>query len=229
MSLEEALEKKDIQLILKKKKQILLLLKSLDKNEREKAWKALKLICENSSSSITQREKLYIRSLLWNKFREVREDAWRNLYVYKLLSIRGVDRMLTAKSDKLKFSAWSNVLEMLRLNLINREDVISSRHSFWKLLKSRQGTIRKKSWKLLPKLIEAKIFLNEDKERFLQYLEHKKFGIRVNAWSIVQKLLEIGFLKEEDIKDKFEYIESISKLKTRIGYRARDIVNKLKK
>ncbi|GEM_PF-344573 len=229
MSIEELLKSNNIEVIVSKKRDILSSLRSLDKKEREYAWKALSLIVKFSKEKITNKDKMFIRSLLWNKYREVREDAWRNLELFKYLNIKGVERTLNANSDKLKFSAWANVISMIELGFVEKDDIIQLRYSFWRLLKSRIGTIRRKSWKLFVELVDAGIFLPADKERFKAYLSHKKMGIRINAWSTVPKLLEKKFLNYEDIKNEIKEIESISELKNRIGYKAKYILDNISK
>ncbi|MDT7892638.1 MAG: hypothetical protein RQ952_07925 [Thermoproteota archaeon] len=228
MEIKQYVQNKDIDKLISLKGKIFSKLQSLNSEERKIAWEALNLIANSGSFEPSIKEKRYLRSLLWHSLRGVRDDAWKNLELYKKFGIEGVERTLTANSDKLKFSAWSNVIEMINLGFVSKEYVISVRNSFWRLLKSRIGTIRRKSWRLFIKLVSEGIFSLEDKERFKEFLRHRKINVRLYAWSAAMKLAELGFISIEELEKEIEQILWISKLKKRVGYKARDILEKLK-
>jgi hypothetical protein len=223
--IREAIERKDVSYLLSKKRLILSKLKSLKKDERVIAWSALEFLIDNGNLEFFRNNKGYLRSLLWNRTQGIRDEAWNHLEIYKILQVEGVDRALTANSDKIKWSAWSKVLEMIKLGIVDKASVIEVRNSYWRLLKSRYGTIKKKAWRLFIELVSEGIFTSKDKERFKDFLRHKRFKVRFYAWSTVPRLLEIKFLTREEIIKELAYLEEMTKIKGNIGSKAKSLLN----
>lgn len=188
--------------------QILYGLRSINKATREKSWKEIEKISEFEPSYL-YKYRGYLRSLLWNKFQGVREDAWRHLSIYKILSIDDIERSLSLSSDKLKITAWLHVTDLINLGILDKREVIAMRDHFWRLLKSYYPTIRKKAWNLFPILVKEGFFLEKDKNRFLEFLKNPKPSIRIKAWQKSILLLNIGFLNKEDIKSNIKYLNEL--------------------
>jgi len=226
--IKEALESNDVTTLIKYKKKILSMLKNSNPEVRKLGWSAVRLLVETGNSRKLENNKGYLRSLLWHKLQGVREDAWSNLDIYKELLIEGVERTLTANSDRIKWPAWNNVIRLIELNLVSKDYVIEVRNSFWRLLRSRYGTIRKKAWRLFVELVKYGIFTQKDKFRFFDFLKHKRPKIRLYAWSAVPKLLELQFITLEDVKNNINYLQELCQMRGSIGNKAKNILEKLK-
>ncbi|MEM0174328.1 MAG: hypothetical protein QXV69_04895 [Sulfolobaceae archaeon] len=227
--IKEAIEKNDIQTLIKYKKKLLSMLKSPNAEIRKLGWTGVRYIVETGNSVKLESNKGYLRSLLWHKLQGIRDDAWRNLDIYKELLVEGIERTLTASSDRIKWPAWSNVLKLIDLNLVPRDYVIKVRNSFWRLLRSRYGTIRKKAWRLFVELVKSGIFSTKDKYRFFDFLKHSRPKVRLYAWSSVPKLLELNFLTKDDIKNNLKYLQEMCEMKGSVGNRAKNILEVIKK
>ena len=101
MSMKDIDNKKIVELLNSLNK-ILNMLKSKNPKDRESSWQSIKLLIETGNVNELVKHSKYLRSLLWYRLQGVRDDAWKNLDVYKALSISGIERALTAKSDKIK-------------------------------------------------------------------------------------------------------------------------------
>lgn len=184
-------------------------LKSPNKEVREKAWKELEELVNSSKVGELVKNREFFRSLLWFPLKGVREDAWKHLEIYKALSVEGIEKTLSANSDRIKIYAWENVNGLIKNNLVPISVIISEKKHFWRLLKSYYPTVRKRAWKLFPKLVDAGIFSVEDSSRFVDFLRHKKASVRILAWKTVPILLEKGFIKKENIETEIKYLEEL--------------------
>jgi hypothetical protein len=214
----------NIREVLRDKKVWLDKLKSPNKDERKKAWEMIRFITDTGNGNELKGYLGYLRSLLWNSLQGVREDAWNNLDIYKKLLVKGIERGLTANSDRIKWSAWSKAIDMISLGLVTKDQVIQVRYSYWRLLRSRWMTIRKKAWRLFVRLVEEGIFQSKDKERFIDFLRHRKAGVRIYAWESVPRLLELGFITKEDIVSQIRYLKDLTSQESYIKKRAEKIL-----
>lgn len=203
-------------------------LKNPDREIREKAWKELVEIFNNSQAQRFVKEKRFFRSLLWFPLQGVREDAWNHLDIYKMLSVEGIERTLAANSDKIRISAWEKVGELIKYDIVPKHTIIAQKQYFWRLLRSYYPTIRKKAWKLFPRLIDDGIFSDGDVKRFVEFLEHKKPSVRIFAWKTVPILLEKGFLKRENIEAELKYLEELLVKDSKIKKTALKIIKMLR-
>ncbi len=228
MNIEEALNRKDILTLLDSLREILRMLRSKRKDKRDIAWKCINFIVESGNSNKLEKYRGYLRSLLWNSYQSIRDDAWKNLNVYKAINVKGIERALKANSDKIKWSAWSNVLELINLGLVERSIVISVRNSYWRLLKSRYSTIRKKAWRMFVTLVKEGIFYStEDKERFLNFLKYRKANVRIYAWRVALELTNTGFISKEELKAYGKYLEELTFRKSKIKKLAEKLIKDL--
>jgi hypothetical protein len=227
MSVKEALDKKDITKLINSLNEILNLIKSKNNSEREIGWKAINFLIETGNLNILEPYKNYLRSLLWHKLQGIRDDAWKNLNVYKLLAIEGIERILTANSDKIKWSGWSNVLKLINMEIVPKTYVISVRYSYWRLLKSNYATIRKKAWRLFKILVKEEIFTKEDKNRFVDFLKHKKANIRILAWKTSLELVKIGFITIDELKEYKQYLEELTTRQSKVKKVAEKLIKEL--
>lgn len=226
MSMKDIDNKKIVELVNSLNK-ILNMLKSKNPKDRESGWQSIKLLIETGNVNELVKHSKYLRSLLWYRLQGVRDDAWKNLDVYKALSISGIERALTAKSDKIKWSAWNHVLEMINLQITSKDYVRSVRSSFWRLLRSNYATIRKKAWRLLVTLVKEGIFDNENKGRILDFLKHKRANVRILAWKTSLSLLKLGFLSINDLIEYKSYLEDLRKRESKVKKVAEKIIKEL--
>lgn len=184
-------------------------LKSPNKEKRDRAWKEVLDALDNFQVQNLVKDKSFFRSLLWFPLKGVREDAWNHLVVYKKLSIDGIEKILSANSDRIKIYAWEKIDDLISYGLVTKDVIISEKKHFWRLLKSYYPTIRKRAWKIFPKLVEEGIFSAEDSYRFMEFLRHRKPSVRIFAWKAVPMLLEKGFIKKEDVEKEIKYLEEL--------------------
>ncbi|MDT7900611.1 MAG: hypothetical protein RRE78_01715 [Acidianus sp.] len=203
-------------------------LKSPKQEIRQKAWEEVIDIIKSGYYSNLLENRGFFRSLLWFPLQGVRDDAWNHLEVYKMLTIEGIERTLVANSDKIKISAWEHVEELLKYELVPKDIIISSRYSFWRLLRSYYPTIRKKAWKLFPKLVELGIIQPSDKDRYCEFLSHKKPSVRIYAWKYSLELIKQGFITKENILNQIKYLEELSTKESNIKKIAVKILSELK-
>lgn len=213
--------------LLKEKSSILRDLKSPDKAVRDEAWKKIEYIINTGNGGYLSNALGYLRSLLWHKLQGVREDAWSHLPLYKALLVKGINRALSANSDRIKWPAWSHVLDMINLGIITKEEAIEVRYSFWRLLKSRWSTIRKKSWRLFVILVKEGIILPKDKERYLEFLRNRKASVRIYAWEVFKDLKELGFVSEQDLESNIKFLQELTQKESNIKKRAMKIIKRL--
>ncbi len=225
----EAVKNNDIFTISKNLRTIFNLIKSPVKEERDTGWKIIESLIENNRIVLTDKDKRFLKSLMWNKLQGIRDDAWSHLYIYKVLGITGFDGLLTAKSDKIKWSVWSHVLDIIQLSLIDVKTVQKYSDSYWRLLKSYYPTIRKKAWRLFPKLVMFGIFnLKENskqKERYYEFLKQNKYSVRIYAWEASIELLKNGIIIKSEIAPLINYLEELTKVKGQLGKRAKKVLN----
>ena len=200
-------------------------LKSPNKLKRDEAWRKVEYIVNSGNGSYIPLG--YLRSLLWHKLQGVRDDAWSHLPVYKAILVKGVEKALTADSDRIKWSAWSHVLDLINLGIVDKEKVIEIRYSFWRLLKSRWVTIRKKAWRLLVTLVKEGIILPKDKERYFDFLKHKKPSVRIYAWEVSKQLLDLGFITKEDLFSNIQFLQELTQIESNIKKRAMKALKRL--
>ena len=217
----------DIKKILSEKHTWLNGVRSPDPEERKKAWEMIRQIVDTGNYNELTPYLGYLRSLLWNSLQGVRDDAWNNIDIYKKLLVKGVERTLTADSDRIKWSAWSKVLDMINLGLVSKDYVIQVRQSYWRLLRSRWATIRKKAWRLFIKLVENGIFQPKDKERFKDFLRHRKASVRIYAWEAVPQLLKLGFITKEEIQAEIQYLKELTMQESSVKKRAEKVLKGL--
>ncbi|WP_338601789.1 hypothetical protein V6M85_00805 [Sulfolobus tengchongensis] len=227
MKLKEALDKKDIEYLLKSIKEILTLLKSKDSSERDIGWKSINLLLDNGNIKELIPYKAYLRSLLWHRLQGVRDEAWRNLHIYKILQVEGIERALTAYSDKIKWSAWNNVLKLIQLEIVTKTYVRSIRYTYWRLLRSIYPTIRKKAWRLFVTLVHEGIFDSSDKDRFFEFLKNRKANVRILAWRTAILLLKENFITLEELKANVKYLEELTLHQSKIKKVAEKLVKEL--
>ncbi|WP_240931304.1 hypothetical protein [Acidianus sulfidivorans] len=184
-------------------------LKSPNREIRQKAWSEVRKMVNLGHFNNLAKNKGFLRSLLWHHLQGVREDAWNNLDIYKFLNIEGIERVLSASSDKIKITAWEKIDDLIKYEIVPKEYIIKQRKNFWRLLRSYYPTIRKKAWKIFPKLVEKEIFGREDVERFTEFLRYKKASIRILAWKTVPLLLNEGFISKENIDSEIKYLEEL--------------------
>ncbi|QIW24648.1 hypothetical protein EWF20_11240 [Sulfolobus sp. S-194] len=213
--------------ILRRKHEILKNLKSADKSIREEAWRLITYIIDTGNGKYLEDSLGYLRSLLWNKLQGVRDEAWSHLPVYKALLVQGIDRALTADSDRIKWSAWSHVLEMIQIGIVEKEKVIEVRYSYWRLLKSRWATIRKKAWDLFVELVKEGIFRPKDKERYLDFLRHKKASIRIYAWEVSPQLVNLNFITKEELLQNIQFLQELTQKESKVKKRALKVLKRL--
>jgi len=214
-----------IEELLKEKNRILNDLKSHDKLKREEAWKKVEYIVNTGNGDYLPLG--YLRSLLWHRLQGVRDDAWSHLPLYKALLVKGVERGLTAESDRIKWSAWSHVLDLINLGIVDKGNVIESRYSFWRLLRSRWVTIRKKSWRLLIDLVKEGIILPKDKDRYIEFLKNRKASVRIYAWEVSQDLQNLGFITKEDLLSNIQFLQELTQKESSIKKRAMKVLKRL--
>ncbi|AHC51862.1 hypothetical protein SUSAZ_07825 [Sulfolobus acidocaldarius SUSAZ] len=224
----DKLEYKEINEIIRHKDEILSDLKSKDREKRKTAWDKIKSLVDTGNVEVLEGEKNYLRSLLWNRIQGVREDAWSHLDIYKELSVEGIERGLRANSDRIKWTAWSHIFELMDMGIVTRKKVIEDKYSFWRLLRSRWSTIRKKAWRLFVDLVKAKIFDRRDVGRYVEFLRHNKPSVRIYAWEIALQLLNLGFIDANTLKSNQMYLEDLTKIESRIKKRALRILLRLK-
>ena len=200
-------------------------LKSPDKQKRDSAWKKVEYIVNTGNGNYIPTG--YLRSLLWHKLQGVRDDAWSHLPIYKALLVKGIEKALTADSDRIKWSAWSHVLDLINLGIVDKEKVIEIRNSFWRLLKSRWGTIRKKAWRLLVTLVKEGIILPKDKERYFDFLKHRKPSVRIYAWETALKLQELGFVTKDELLSSIQFLQELTQKESSIKKRAIKVLKRL--
>ena len=202
-------------------------LSSPDPKERKGAWEKVKVLVDTGNTDVLMRHRGYLRSLLWHRLQGVRDEAWANLEVMRELGVEGVERALTADKDTIKWSAWSNFEKLLALGYISFSDLREQRNSYWRLLKSRWVTVRKKAWRLFVKLVDYNVFDEGDKERFREFLVHRKPGIRIYAWETVPALLEKGFLSREEVEELLPYLRELTAKESSVKKRAMRVLRKL--
>ncbi|WP_236749022.1 hypothetical protein [Acidianus manzaensis] len=203
-------------------------LKSYNQDIRRKAWEEIEKIIQTNQYNELAKNKGFLRSLLWHHLQGVREDAWKHLDVYKALSIGGIERALGANSDKIKISAWENIDNLIQYDIISKDFIILNRKYFWRLLRSYYPTIRKKAWKIFPKLVEEGIFMDKDIERFIEFLRYKKPSVRILAWKCVPQLLEKGFIKKENIYSEIKYLQELLTRESNIRKTALKVLREVK-
>ncbi|BFH72125.1 hypothetical protein SJAV_00690 [Sulfurisphaera javensis] len=213
--------------LLKRKNEILRNLKSPNKAIREEAWKQISYIVDTGNGNYLSNSLGYLRSLLWNRLQGVRDDAWAHLPVYKALLVQGIERALTANSDRIKWSAWSHVLDLIQLGIVDKAKVIEERNSYWRLLRSRWVTIRKKAWHLFVELVKNGIFLHKDKERFMDFLKHRKASVRIYAWEVIPQLLEIGFITKDEVLQNIQFLQELTQKESNVKKRALKVIKRL--
>ncbi|BCU71441.1 hypothetical protein [Stygiolobus caldivivus] len=218
----------NIKEILKEKRTWLNGVKSPNPEERAKAWEMIRLIVDTGNGNELRSYLGYLRSLLWHSLQGVRDDAWENIDLYKKLLVKGVERGLMANSDRIKWSAWSKVIDMVNMGIISKDQVIQYRHSYWRLLRSRWVTIRKKSWRLFVDLVEYGIFQNKDKERFKEFLRHKKASVRIYAWEATIRLMRLGFISKDEVMSEIKYLTELTAYESNIKKRAEKVLKGLK-
>jgi len=211
--------------IIKELGKILDNLRSPDKAKRDEAWRKVEYLVDTGNGNYIPLG--YLRSLLWHKLQGVRDDAWSHLTVYKALLVKGVEKALTADSDRIKWSAWSHVLELINLGIVDKEKVVEIRNSYWRLLKSRWVTIRKKAWRLFVTLVKEGIFLPKDKERYFDFLRHRKPSVRIYAWEVAQKLQELGFVTKDDLLSNIDFLKELTQKESSIKKRAIRVLKRL--
>lgn len=214
--------------IIRNKTEILEKLRSKNKKEREEAWEKIKFLVDTGNGKLLQSDLGYLRSLLWHRLQGIRDDAWSHLDIYKELLVSGIERSLTAQSDRIKWSAWSKVLDLIRLNIVSKDYVIENRNSYWRLLRSKWVTIRKKAWRLFVTLVKEGIFQAKDKERFKDFLRHRKASVRIYAWESVPKLIQLGFLTVDEVKAEISYLEDLLRIESKVKKRALKVLKDLK-
>lgn len=214
-----------IEELLKEKNKILRDLKSPNKLKRDEAWKKIEQIVDTGNGNYLPLG--YLRSLLWHKLQGVREDAWSHLPLYKALLVKGIERGLTADSDRIKWSAWSHVLDLINLGIVDKGKVIEVRHSFWRLLRSRWATIRKKAWRLLIDLVKEGIILPKDKERYINFLKNRKASVRIYAWEVSQQLQNLGFITKEELLSNIQFLQELTQKESSIKKRAMKVLERL--
>ncbi len=221
VSLEEINE------IIKNLRRVLSDLASPNPEIRGKAWDKLKVLVETGNGNYLLPHRGYLRSLLWHRLQGVRDDAWKHLNLMKEIGVEGVERTLTANKDTIKWDAWRNYEKMLSLGLISFDSLRQARISYWRLLKSRWVTVRKKAWRLFVELVKNKVFTEEDKERFKDFLKARKPSVRVLAWEKAKELVDLGFMSREELKELYPYLEEISKRKSSVSRRAKKVAKEL--
>ncbi|BBG26898.1 hypothetical protein IC007_1421 [Sulfuracidifex tepidarius] len=204
-------------------REVLSLLRSPDGRKRKEGWKIVEEMKEGNVLPLI-RNRLYLRSLLWNPLEGVREDAWNHIDVYVSLNVKGVERTMKARSDTIKWSAWKRVHELVGLGLIDWVFVYSVRDSFWRLLKSRYPTIRKKAWRLFQELMKEGIFTERDKERYVSLLKSEKASVRIIAWKVA---LSTGFFKRDELRDMTQYLTELTKEDSKVKIEAKRIMQEL--
>ncbi|BAB66702.1 hypothetical protein [Sulfurisphaera tokodaii] len=213
--------------ILRRKHEILRNLRSPDKSIRDEAWRLITYIVDTGNGKYLEDSLGYLRSLLWNKLQGVRDEAWSHLPVYKALLVQGIDRALTADSDRIKWSAWSHVLEMIQLGIVEKDKVIEVRYSYWRLLKSRWATIRKKAWNLFVELVKENIFQPKDKERYIDFLKHKKASVRIYAWEVSSQLVNLNFITKDELLQNIQFLQELTQKESNVKKRALKVLKRL--
>lgn len=94
--------------------------------------------------------------------------------------------------------------------------MIEDKYSFWRLLRSRWSTIRKKAWRLFVDLVKARIFDRRDVGRYVEFLRHNKPSVRIYAWEVALQLLNLGFIDANTLKSNQIYLEDLTKIESRI-------------
>ncbi|QGA69380.1 hypothetical protein [Sulfolobus sp. E11-6] len=227
MNIKDALEKKDVNYLIRNIRSLLNLLKSKDGLEREVGWKAIDFLIETGNVNELVQYKNYLRSLLWHRLKGVRDDAWKHLHVYKILQTIGIERALTAQSDKIKWSAWNNVLNLIQLEIVSKEHIRSVRYAYWRLLRSIYPTIRKKAWRHFVKLVHEGIFNSSDKDRFLEFLKSNKANIRILAWKTAFMLVKENFISLDELKTNIRYLEELTMQQSKVKKVAEKLIKEL--
>ncbi|AGJ62548.1 hypothetical protein [Saccharolobus islandicus] len=227
MDIKNALERKDIKYLIRYIRSVLNLLKSKDRLEREVGWKAIDFLIETGNVNELVQYRNYLRSLLWHRLQGVRDDAWKHLHVYKILQTKGIERALTAQSDKIKWSAWSNVLNLVQLGMVPKEHIRSVRYAYWRLLRSIYPTIRKKAWRLFVKLVHEGIFDSSDKHRFSELLKSNKANVRILAWRTAFMLVKENFISVDELKANIGYLEELTMQQSKVKKVAEKLIKDL--
>lgn len=211
--LNEAIKNNDIRYLVLKRSLALKLIKSLNQEDREIGWKIIDIVVKEGFK-FSNREKEVLKSLLWNKIQGVRDHAWSHLYIYKELGITGFEKILSAKSDKIKWSAWSHAIDLIQLSLMSVNDVEKINYTYWRLLRSYYPTIRKKAWRLFPQLVNMGIFQIKEnvkqKERYLEFLKYPKFSVRIYAWESVVPLTKNNIINKEEVLSLISYLQELT-------------------
>lgn len=211
--LNEAIRNNDTRYLTLNRGLALKLVKSPNKEDREIGWKIIEILIKEDYR-FSEKEKNVLKSLLWDKLQGVRDYAWSRLYIYKELEITGFEKILSAKSDKVKWSAWSHVIDLIQLSLMNANKVQKSNYAYWRLLRSYYPTIRKKAWRLFPQLVNMGIIQIKEnakqKGRYLEFLKYPKFSVRLYAWESVVHLIENNIIAKEEVLSYVNYLQELT-------------------
>ncbi|MCG2889039.1 MAG: hypothetical protein L7H02_04660 [Sulfolobales archaeon] len=202
-------------------------LASPDPEARARAWDDVKFLVDTGNVRYLLPHRGYLRSLLWHRLQGVRDDAWSNLELMKSLGVEGIERTLTANKDTIKWSAWRNYRNLLSLGIISFDTLREVRISYWRLLKSRWATVRKKSWRLFVDLVKDGVFTAEDRERYKDFLRARKASVRILAWEKAKELADLGFISLEELRELKDYLLELTRFESSVSRRAKRVAKAL--
>ncbi|MCQ4349385.1 MAG: hypothetical protein NO126_00830 [Sulfolobales archaeon] len=216
-----------IKTIIRNLPKVLESLASPDPEARARAWDDIKLLVDTGNVRYLLPHRGYLRSLLWHRLQGVRDDAWSNLELMKSVGVEGIERSLTANKDTIKWSAWKNYRNLLSLGIISFDTLREVRISYWRLLKSRWATVRKKSWRLFVDLVKDEVFTAEDRERYKDFLRARKASVRILAWERAKELADLGFISPEELRELKDYLLELTRFDSSVSKRAKRVAKVL--
>jgi hypothetical protein len=216
-----------IKTIIRNLPKVLESLASPDPEARTRAWDDVKFLVDTGNVRYLLPHRGYLRSLLWHRLQGVRDDAWSNLELMKSVGIEGIERSLTANKDTIKWSAWRNYRIMLSLGIVSFDTLREVRTSYWRLLRSRWATVRKKSWRLFVDLVKDGVFTAEDRERYKDFLRARKANVRILAWERAKELADLGFISPEELRELKDYLLELTRFESSVSRRAKRVAKVL--
>ncbi|AEB94925.1 MAG: hypothetical protein QXR57_05415 [Metallosphaera sp.] len=201
-------------------------LKSLDKTKREEAWRTLEAQLASDYRPLLK-YRLFLRSLLWSNVQGVREQAWEHLPLYKRLSVKGIERTFSHRSERVRLTAWQNYTVCLELGIVNKAQLLRLKQHFWRLLRSYYPTVKKRAWRLIPSLVDHEIITSRDSERIINFLRYGRANVRIMAWYYSSYLLERRVLSREQLEDSLTYLRDLTNFESNISRKAKRILKSL--
>ncbi|MDT7906329.1 MAG: hypothetical protein RQ863_07000 [Sulfolobales archaeon] len=216
-----------IKTIIRNLPKVLESLASPDPEARTRAWDDVKFLVDTGNVRYLLPHRGYLRSLLWHRLQGVRDDAWSNLELMKSVGVEGIERSLTANKDTIKWSAWRNYRNLLSLGITSFDTLREVRTSYWRLLRSRWATVRKKSWRLFVDLVKDGVFTAEDRERYKDFLRARKANVRILAWERAKELADLGFISPEELRELKDYLLELTRFESSVSRRAKRVAKVL--